>query len=69
MFFRESNPSRFRPNFGIYGTEEGFYPDGAFIYCAFSDAQLTTFRPVDSLDGTFIYCAFNLSNSGFDRTP
>lgn len=46
-----------------------FNPDGTFIYCAFSNAQLTTFRPSDSLNGTFTYCAFDLNNSGFNRTP
>ena len=46
-----------------------FDPDGTFIYCAFSSAQLSTFRPVDTVNGTFVYCNFNLSNSGFDRTP
>lgn len=69
MFFRESNPSRFRPNFGIYGTGGGFYPDGFFVYCAFSNTQLATFRPDDFVNGTFTYCAFDLNNSGFDRTP
>jgi len=70
MFFRESNPRRFRPNFGIYGFEDSlFIPNGTFIYCAFSNAQLATFRPVDTFNGIFIYCAFDLNNSGFNRTP
>lgn len=46
-----------------------FNSDGEFTYCAFSNAQLATFRPVNTVNGTFIYCNFNLSNSGFDRTP
>jgi hypothetical protein len=46
-----------------------FNPDGTFIYCAFSTAQLSTFRPVDTVNGTFTYCVFNLNNSGFNRTP
>lgn len=43
--------------------------DNTFTYCAFSNAQLTIFRPVDNFNGNFIYCAFDLNNSGFDRTP
>lgn len=43
-----------------------FIPDGEFAYCAFSESQLATFRPVG--DGTFVYCAFDLNNSGFDRS-
>ncbi|BCU10910.1 hypothetical protein [Microcystis aeruginosa] len=50
-------------------TMDLFNPDGTFIYCAFSNAQLATFRPADTVNGTFVYCTFNLSNSGFDRTP
>ena len=70
MFFRESNPRRFRPNFGIYGLENSlFIPDGTFTYCTISTAELTSFRPVDPVDGTFTYCVFDISNSGFDRTP
>lgn len=48
-----------------------FFPSSMqkFVYCAFSDAQLTIFRPVDTINGNFIYCAFDLNNSGFDRTP
>jgi hypothetical protein len=38
-----------------------FNPDGTFIYCSLSNSQLTTFRPVDTINGTFIYCP--LSNS------
>jgi hypothetical protein len=60
MFFRESNPRRFRPNFGIYGLEDSlFIPDGIFIYCPLSNSQLTTFRPVDTVNGTFIYCTIS----------
>lgn len=70
MFFRESNPRRFRPNFGIYEFEDSlFIPDGTFIYCPLSNSQLTTFRPVDTVNGIFTYCAFDIINSGFDRTP
>jgi hypothetical protein len=70
MFFRESNPRRFRPNFGIYGLEDSlFIPDGTFIYCPLSNSQLIIFRPVDTVNGTFVYCAFDLTNSGFNRTP
>lgn len=36
-----------------------FNPDGTFIYCAFSTAQLTIFRPADSVDGTFTYCSLS----------
>ena len=46
-----------------------FIPDGEFTYCAFSESQLATLRPDDTVDGTFVCCTFNLSNSGFDRTP
>lgn len=45
-----------------------FIPDGEFAYCAFSESQLATFRPVGFVDGTFVYCAFDLNNSGFDRS-
>lgn len=45
------------------------FADGTFTYCAFSDSQLTTFRPVDTVNGNFIYCAFDINNSGFNRTP
>ena len=46
-----------------------FIPDGEFADCAFSAAQLSIFRPVDTLNGIFVYCAFDLTNSGFNRTP
>lgn len=36
-----------------------FIPDGTFTYCTISTAQLTTFRPVDTVNGTFTYCAFS----------
>ena len=35
------------------------FVDGTFTYCAFSNSQLTTFRPVDTVNGTFTYCAFS----------
>jgi hypothetical protein len=59
MFFRESNPRRFRPNFGIYGLEEDLVFNQSVNYCL----GILPTRPIKIvilLNQSVIYCQQNI---------
>lgn len=63
MFFRESNPRRFRPNFGIYGiyeVEQDFVVPNQLVNYCLGILPTRPIKIVIVLNQSVIYCQQNI---------
>lgn len=60
MFFRESNPRRFRPNFGIYEVEQDFVVSNQLVNYCLGILPTRPIKIVILLNQSVIYCQQNI---------